>query len=121
MPPLLSELGIDRFFIQVIGLRGKAAASDKLQLSRSEWLQSIPPLAREIAARGITVTYPKVYLAPEEKFECAGRVAQNYFIFPNGRVYQCPLCEDLPIHSLELKDNQLTPTARINESDSKIA
>jgi hypothetical protein len=44
-------------------------------------------------------------------------VAHNYFIFPNGRVYQCPLCEDLPIHSLELKGNQLKPTARINESD----
>jgi hypothetical protein len=58
-----------------------------------------------------------VYLEPEDTFECAGRVAQNYFIFPNGRVYRCPLCEDLPIHSLQLKDNQLRPTANLNESD----
>ncbi|MBT8332218.1 MAG: radical SAM protein [Deltaproteobacteria bacterium] len=120
VPALLSDLGIERFFIQVIGLRGKASrsgAEDALQVSRSEWLQTIPPLAEKIAAGGITVSYPKVYLEPEETFECAGRVAQNYFIFPNGRVYQCPLCEDLPIHSLQLKDNQLNPTARLNESD----
>ena len=120
MPLLLSDLGVERFFIQVIGLRGKASRSGTkgaLQVSRSEWLQTIPPLAQKVAARGITVSYPKVYLEPEETFECAGRVAQNYFIFPNGRVYQCPLCEDLPIHSLQLKDNQLTPTAKLNESD----
>ena len=120
MPLLLSDLGVERFFIQVIGLRGKASRSGKkgtLQVSRSEWLQTIPPLAQKVAARGITVSYPKVYLEPEETFECAGRVAQNYFIFPNGRVYQCPLCEDLPIHSLELKDNQLISTAKLNESD----
>lgn len=117
MPALLNDLGIDRFFIQVIGLRGKATQHGKLQVSRSEWLQVIPPLAQKIAAQGITVSFPKVYLSPEDTFECAGRVAQNYFIFPNGRVYQCPLCEDLPIHSLELKDNQLIPTAKINERD----
>ncbi len=120
MPALLNQLEIDRFFIQVIGLRGKATqpgAKGGLQVSRSEWLQTIPPLAHKVAAQGITGSYPKVYLDPEEQFECAGRVAQNYFIFPNGRVYQCPLCEDLPIHSLELKDNQLIPTAKLNESD----
>ena len=120
MPLLLSDLGVERFFIQVIGLRGKASRSGTkgaLQVSRSDWLQTIPPLAQKVAARGITVSYPKVYLEPEETFECAGRVAQNYFIFPNGRVYQCPLCEDLPIHSLQLKDNQLIPTAKLNESD----
>ena len=120
MPTLLSDLGIDRFFIQVIGLRGKATRSGPkgaLQVSRSQWLQTIPPLAQNIAARGIAVSYPKVYLEPGDKFECAGRVAQNYFVFPNGRVYQCPLCEDLPIHSLELKNNQLIPTAKLNESD----
>jgi len=120
MPPLLADLGIERFFIQVIGLRGKAADSSKagpLQLTRTEWLKIVPPLAQEIARQGITVSYPRVYLEPEEKFECAGRVAKNYFIFPNGRIYQCPLCEDLPIHSLEFKDDRPRKTARLNESD----
>jgi hypothetical protein len=120
MPPLLNDLGIERFFIQVIGLRGKAADSGKagnLQVTRSEWLESVPPLAQKIARQGITVSYPKVYLDPEEKFECAGLVARNYFIFPNGRVYRCPLCEDLPIHSLEFKDNQPVKTPKLNESD----
>ncbi len=120
MPALLSELGVERFFMQVIGLRGKAADADqegRLQVSRSEWLQTIPRMAQTIAAQGISVSYPKVYLDADEKFECAGRVAQNYFIFPNGRVYRCPLCEDLPIHSLAFKDNQLVRTAKINESD----
>jgi MoaA/NifB/PqqE/SkfB family radical SAM enzyme len=120
MPSLLNDLGIEHFFIQVIGLRGKAADSGKaanLQVSRSKWLKIVPPLAQKIARQGLTVTFPKVYLNPEEKFECAGLVSRNYFIFPNGRIYQCPLCEDLPIHSLEFKDNQLAKTAKLNESD----
>ena len=120
MPSLLKDLGVERFFIQVIGLRGKAAQSgktDHLQLTRSEWLDTVPPLAQKIARMGITVSFPKGYLDPEEKFECAGQVARNYFIFPNGRVYQCPLCEDLPIHSLEFVDNRLVKTAKLNESD----
>ena len=118
MPALLSQLGVKRFFIQVIGIRGKSASSsDQLQLSPEQWLQVVPPVARQAAAAGIHVIYPKVFLEPDEKFACAGLEAENFFIFPNGRVYQCPLCEDLPIHSLELKDNQLIPAARVNESD----
>ena len=120
MPSLLNELGIERFFIQVIGLRGKAAESStkaNLQVTRAEWLKIVPPMAHKIARQGITVSFPKVYLDPEEKFECAGLVARNYFIFPNGRVYRCPLCEDLPIHSMAFKDNQLLKTAKLNESD----
>ena len=124
MPVLISNLGIDRFFIQVIGLRGKVASrrtdedqSDRLQVSRSKWLDIIPAVAQNVAKLGITVSYPKVFLEPEEKFECAGLVAQNYFIFPNGRVYRCPLCEDHPIHSMVFKDNKLIQTVNLNESD----
>jgi len=119
MPPLLSELGVDRFFIQVIGIRGKAGARppENLQVGRDEWLRIIPAAAKAAAALGITTTYPKVYLSSEEPFECAGRVADNYFVFPNGRVYRCPLCEDFPAHSLMFIDDRLTPTGRINESD----
>jgi len=122
--PLLESLGVVRFFIQVIGLRGKSAiaqdASDSHkspQVSRSQWLATVPGVAQMIAKRGITVTYPKVFLNPEEKFECAGTVADNYFVFPNGRVYRCPLCEDFPIHSQCFQDNQLVPTAKLNEQD----
>ena len=119
MAPLLNDLGIDRFFIQVIGIRGKSARSgqEKLQLSRSEWLHVIPPAANKIAGLGITVTYPKVFLSNEELFECAGLVAENYFIFPNGRVYRCPLCEDFPLHSATFKGNTLFDTPKINEKD----
>jgi MoaA/NifB/PqqE/SkfB family radical SAM enzyme len=124
MAPLLDRLGVDRFFIQVIGLRGKsamgpdAAGSRKSpQVSRSQWLATVPGIARMIAERGIMVTYPKVFLNLSEKFECAGTVADNYFVFPNGRVYRCPLCEDFPIHSLCFQENQLVPTAKLNEQD----
>jgi MoaA/NifB/PqqE/SkfB family radical SAM enzyme len=124
MEPLLAELGVRRFFIQVIGLRGKSAdqhsvsgGKEQLQVSRNQWLQTIPPVARQIARHGITVTFPKVYLNAEEKFECAGLVANNFFIFPNGRVYRCPLCEDFPIHSLVFDNNKLVPAGRLNESD----
>jgi MoaA/NifB/PqqE/SkfB family radical SAM enzyme len=119
MVPLLVDLNIERFFVQVIGIRGKPAQinQEKLQVSRSEWLSIIPDVAEKVAKRGITVSYPKVFLSSEETFECAGLVAENYFIFPNGRVYRCPICEDFPLHSMIFKDNRLVNTGKINEND----
>ena len=121
MPPLLKAWGVDHFFIQVIGLRGKSATRSKdeetLQVTRNDWLKVVPAVAETVARLGIRVTYPKVYLASDESFECAGRVADNYFVFPNGRVYRCPLCEDFPLHSLEFKGDQLRTLGPINESD----
>jgi MoaA/NifB/PqqE/SkfB family radical SAM enzyme len=124
LPPLLKNLGVDRFFIQIIGLRGKSAKenqtrirSQQLQVTKSQWLNSVPRIARKIAEFGITVTYPKVFLDPAENFECAGLVADNYFVFPNGRVYRCPLCEDFALHSLFFKNNRLVSAEKLNEFD----
>ncbi|MCF8094528.1 MAG: radical SAM protein [Desulfobacteraceae bacterium] len=119
MPQLLSELGVSRFFIQVIGIRGRSAGpgKDTLQLTRRQWEENVPPLAEKIAKSGITVTYPRVFLEPDEVFECAGNTAENYFIFPNGRVYQCPLCEDHALHSLRIEDGRISNTPKINEAD----
>jgi MoaA/NifB/PqqE/SkfB family radical SAM enzyme len=117
MPNLLKELGIDRFFIQVIGIRGKSAQHTDIQLSRKEWLDIVPKTAEAAAELGITVTYPKVFLDPKEPFECAGRVADNYFVFPNGRVYRCPLCEDFPLHGMRLENNRLIESRKISEND----
>lgn len=119
IPLLLKDLGINRFFIQVIGLRGESvkAGQEKLQVSCSQWLKIIPDVAAKIAGLGITVSYPKVFLSSDEIFECAGIVAENYFIFPNGRVYRCPLCEDFPLHSMVLQNNMLIKTPKINEVD----
>jgi MoaA/NifB/PqqE/SkfB family radical SAM enzyme len=116
--PLLGSLGIDRFFIQVLGLRGNARKEDLHQVSRREWLSVVPEAAGEIASScGIPVVYPRVFLDPDAPFDCAGRSADNYFLFPNGRVYRCPLCEDYPIHGMEFGENGLTETGRINETD----
>lgn len=120
MPALLSELGITRFFIQVIGLRGKSAGLGTgedvaWQVDPQRWLDIVPQVAADAASRGMHVVYPKVYLDPDEPFECAGVVADNYFVFPNGRVYRCPLCEDHPIHSLEIIDDQLCHRQGLNE------
>lgn len=120
MAPLLEDLEVNRFFIQVIGLRGASARdeqSGRLQMSRRQWLETVPPTAVNIAGRGITVSYPKVFLENGEIFECAGQVADNYFIFPNGRVYRCPLCEDYPLHSLMIESGSLTERPPINEKD----
>lgn len=124
MPPLLKDLGIHRFFIQVIGIRGKAAHpgtagadTENRQISPHEWLETIPAVAEAAARLGITVSYPKVFLRSDEPFACAGIEAENYFIFPNGRVYRCPLCEDYPLHSLAFEENQLVPMSKINEED----
>jgi MoaA/NifB/PqqE/SkfB family radical SAM enzyme len=118
MVPLLAEWGVKRFFIQVIGIRGKTAKNggDKWQLAPGEWLAEIPKVAAAAAAEGISVVYPKVFLEPDEKFECAGRVAENYFIFPNGRVYQCPLCEDYPVHGYMLVNDRLIPNTGFTET-----
>lgn len=124
MERLLADVGIDRFFIQVIGMRGKAAAKrgkanlpSTIQVSRSQWLDTIPDAAQKISRHGIIVTYPKVFLELNELFECAGVVADNYFIFPNGRVYRCPLCEDFPLNSMAFIDNALIETESIHEKD----
>lgn len=119
MPPLLRRLGVERFFIQVIGIRGRSAADgkDALQVSKDTWESIVPEVARQAADSGITVTWPKVFLGPEEVFECAGKVSDDYFIFPNGRVYRCPLCEDFPIHSMEIRDGRLIKRPKITETD----
>jgi MoaA/NifB/PqqE/SkfB family radical SAM enzyme len=122
MPPLLKDLGIERFFIQVIGIRGKSAKSfgspvEEIQVPYSQWLAIVPETAEKAADQGIIVTYPKVYLKADEHFECAGVVADNYFIFPNGRVYRCPLCEDYPIHGLKMEKDQMVTMPKINETD----
>ena len=117
MPGFLKILGIDRFFIQVIGIRGRSARDEKhnLQLTRKEWAAVVPRVAARAARLGIHVTYPKVFLDRSEPFECAALVAENYFVFPNGRVYQCPLCEDFPLHSYVFERDKLTPTPPVNE------
>jgi MoaA/NifB/PqqE/SkfB family radical SAM enzyme len=119
MVPLLVELGIRRFFIQVIGLRGRsalpAAGDASLQVSREQWLAVVPGVAAAAAAQGIHVTYPKVFLHDEEEFQCAGRVAENFFIFPNGRVYQCPLCEDYPVNAYRIEDDRLVRIGGMRE------
>lgn len=124
MPALVKNLGISRFFIQVIGMRGESSTShlssqipQALQVSKDSWLETIPKIAEEIASHGIIVTYPKVFLSTEEVFQCAGNVAKNYFVFPNGRVYQCPICEDFPLHSHEIHNNRLVEMPKINETD----
>ncbi|WP_035276027.1 radical SAM protein [Desulfogranum japonicum] len=120
MPALLEQWGVKRFFIQVIGLRGKPAvetAGENIdwQVDPHKWLEIVPRVATDAASRGIHVIYPKVYLDSGEVFECAGNVAENYFVFPNGRVYQCPLCEDHAIHSYMIEDDQLVHLQGLNE------
>lgn len=112
MPRLLQELGVSHFFIQIIGLRGNSTLSPEgvappLQISHAQWLATVPPVAQDAAQRGLHVIFPKVFLDQDEPFACAGNVAENFFIFPNGRVYCCPLCEDYPLHSYQIDDNQL--------------
>ncbi len=119
MVPLLEGLGVKRFFIQVVGLRGRAGAADSggLQLTRRQWLDVVPGVAQEAAEKGIWVTYPKVFLDEGEPFECAGVVADNYFIFPNGRIYTCPLCEDYPLHSYCLGEKGIERRPPITEKE----
>ncbi len=116
---LVEVLGVDTLFLQVLGLRGKSAQEKGNidQVSRQQWRSIVPETAERVAQKGIRVIYPKVYLEKTDLFECAGLVAQNYFIFPNGRVYRCPLCEDFPFHSLAFTDNILAETPKINETD----
>ncbi len=116
MPDLLADLGVQRFFIQVIGLRGKSAEEkDTLQLAPEEWLSLVPRVAREASEMGLRVIYPRVFLDLAEEFECGGLAAENYFIFPNGRVYLCPLCEDYPVNAYRIEGNRLIKNEGLTE------
>ncbi|MFV0438977.1 MAG: radical SAM protein [Desulfopila sp.] len=119
MKELLNDLGVRKLFIQVIGLRGKSAPENAgrqpVQVSRTEWLAVVPEVARQIAEAGVQVTYPKVFLAADEEFACGGNVAENFFVFPNGRVYQCPLGEDHPINSYRIENGLLEKTSGLTE------
>ncbi len=119
MPALLEGFGVKRFFIQVIGIRGNPAkqGEDRLQLKRDEWESIVPDVAARAARKGMHCTYPKVFLSLEEEFACAGLVADNFFVFPNGRVYTCPLCEDYPIHAYEIRKDVLKERQLITERD----
>lgn len=121
MIPLLEDIGVKRFFIQVIGLRGNSVQEDVgeqgWQVSPEQWLDTVPRVAEQAAQAGIHVTFPKVFLEPDEKFECAGIVTENFFVFPNGRVYRCPLCEDHPVHALEIVDDVLVPNKGLTEDN----
>ena len=121
MIPLLTEIGVKRFFIQVIGMRGntvqESVGEQGWQVSPDQWLAVVPDVARQAAEAGIHVTFPKVFLEEKERFECAGLVAENFFIFPNGRVYRCPLCEDHPIHALQIKENSLVHNSGLTEDN----
>jgi len=119
MPQLLHELGVRRFFIQVIGIRGNSAkkGGKQLQLDRQRWEAVVPGVAMQCAALGMHVTWPSVFVPEGRQFACAGLVADNYFVFPNGRVYTCPLCEDFPIHSYEISAGKLVKRPPITERD----
>lgn len=121
MVELLNKLGVKKFFIQVIGLRGNSASGEEQenewQVSREKWLSVVPKVAEQAAESGIHVTYPKVFLSQDEVFQCAGKVAENYFIFPNGRVYQCPLCEDHPIHAYTIEQGELVKNPGLTETE----
>ena len=107
MGPLLSELGVGRFFIQVLGLRGKAAwtgcapdAEEILRVSPSEWREKVPAAAEAIARRGMRVIYPKVFLHPGRKIRVRGARGRQLLRVPQRPGLPLPLCEDFPVHSL---------------------
>ena len=117
MPGLLHDLGVRRFFIQIVGIRGNPAREHGkgLQLQREVWNARVPKAVTRCAGLGIHVTWPSVFVPQGREFACAGLVADNYFVFPNGRVYTCPLCEDYPVHSFEIRNNTLERMPPINE------
>jgi len=119
MPGFLKSLGVDRFFVQIVGIRGRSTqdSGHSLQLTQKEWTPVVSRVARRAASLGIHVTYPKVFLKRSEPFECAGLVADNYFIFPNGRVYRCPVCEDFPLHAFAFEEDRLIARPPINEKE----
>ncbi len=119
MPSLLKDLGVSRFFIQVIGIRGKPAKGEgqSLQLTKQVWESIVPKTAENAAKLGLICHYPTVFLENDAKFECAGVVAENYFVFPNGRVYTCPLCEDYPLHAFEIKEDELVRRPPLTEME----
>jgi molybdenum cofactor biosynthesis enzyme MoaA len=103
MGPLLEDLGIDRFFIQVLGIRGNPArqtdgmAADRpLQVDRDRWLAVVPAAAEQIADRGLTVTYPKVFLSPGRISPAPARWPTIFSFFPTAGFIAVPYAKISP-------------------------
>lgn len=121
MPALLREYGVKHFFIQIVGLRGNSVknvtdeSTGSMQISMEQWLDTVPDVAEKASKLGLHVIYPKVFLEENGPFECAGRIENNFFIFPNGRVYLCPLCEDFPVHTFTIEEGELIRNTGLTE------
>jgi Fe-coproporphyrin III synthase len=118
--PAARELGVERFFIQVLGLRGKGPRPGRIGAAAGLGVRMARAGAgggRGDRPAGHPGDLPQGVSRPGEKFECAGLVADNYFVFPNGRVYRCPLCEDYPLHSLAFEGDRLVERPKLNEED----
>lgn len=115
MPKLLTTLGVKELYVQFMGVRGNAKQNGILQLSKEEWESLSKKVRSRCKENNITVTLPKIYLNKEENFHCAGLLADNFNIFPNGRIYKCPIGMDYPIHfaqidknSFQVRDREMT-------------
>lgn len=86
MVPLLAEWGVKKFFVQVIGLRGRSAiveaGGEALQVSREQWLAVVPGIAKMAAEEGIHVTYPKVFLGSGKNSSVLARRLRTISSFP---------------------------------------
>lgn len=107
MPKLLKDLDTQRLFVQFVGVRGRAKLIPNIQLNKQQWERTLSDLKKEAKKHQIWLTFPKIFLNPEEKFLCAGKCSQNLNIFPNGRVFKCPLGIDLAINFARIQSNKL--------------
>ncbi len=101
MPELLTDLGVRRFFIQVIGLRGNPAKIRPKgeviwQVDPEHWLSVVPQVAADAARRGIHVIYPKVYLDPRESFHAPVWWRRIFSFFPTAGSISAPCARIIP-------------------------
>ncbi len=92
MIPLLSGWEVKRFFIQVIGIRGKTAlnGADQWQLTPEEWLEKIPRVAADAAENGITAIFPKVFLDPGKNLNVLDGWQRIISSFPTAGYISAP-------------------------------
>ena len=85
----LAGLGASRINVHHVTNRGFAAATDVPQIE--EWDSVTQRVYRIAESLSSTVRHERTFFGPEHQVRCALRDADQFIVYPDGRVFQCTL------------------------------
>ena len=86
------------------------------QVDRDTWLAVIPHRWPKTSPGGeLPSPFPRCFLNPRSPSNVRAWWRTTISFFPTAGSTDARLCEDYPLHSLEIRDVRLVETAKINE------